>query len=120
MKKPVSKTRIPPFKDPKIRAKAQAASKGKPRPNRKSKAKLVQEAKKEIIKDQLIKDGYLDEIRASLPKVYKAHLKVASTPRASATAERKLLFEAIGLKEKDKSDVGTTIGQVLAELANGN
>ncbi len=108
----------PPFTDPKIQRKAVEAAKGKKRPNRKSKAKLVEEVKKEVIKTELIKAGYLEQVQAALPKVIKAHLAVASKPRASATAERKLLFEATGLKEKEDTDVGKTIGQVLAELAN--
>ena len=115
----MKKTVIPPFKNPAIRKKATEASKGKKRPNRKSKAKLVEEVKKEIIKKELLKQGYLEKIHAAMPKVIAAHLKVASTPRASATAERKLLFEASGLKEKeDDGNIGKTIGQVLAELAN--
>lgn len=105
-----------PFKDPAIRKKATEASKGKPRPNRMSKGKLINEAKKEIIKEELIRNGYLEEVQKNLPKVLKAHFKVAASPRASATQERKLMFEASGLKEKEKEGVGTTIGQVLAEL----
>lgn len=76
----------------------------------------MNEAKKEIIKEELIRNGYLEEVQKNLPKVLKAHFKVAASPRASATQERKLLFEASGLKEKEKEGVGTTIGQVLAEL----
>ena len=106
------------FSDPAIRAKAHAAAKGKPRPNRKSKAKLINEAKKEIIKTELIRNGYMEAVQKNLPRVLKAHFAVASKPRASATQERKLLFEVAGLKSNDETDVGKTIGQVLAELAN--
>ena len=117
MEKQVKKKREAPFKDPVIRAKAHAAAKGKKRPNRKSKQQLINEAKVEIVKEELLRAGYLKEVRKNMPKVLKAHFKVASTPRASATAERKLLFEATGLKEDKESDLGKTIGQVLAELA---
>lgn len=114
----MKKTTIPPFKDPKIRAKAHAASKGKPRPNRKSKAKVLHEAKVEIVKEELLRQGYLKEVRKNMPKVMAAHFKVASSAKASATQERKLLFETSGIKEKEDDNIGKTIGQVLAELAN--
>lgn len=114
----MKKVTIPPFKDPLIRAKAQAASKGKPRPNRQSKAKLIRQAKVEIIKEELLRTGYLKEARKHLPKVMSAHFKVAASPRASATPERKLFFEATNIKEDKEDDIGKTIGQVLAELAN--
>lgn len=120
MEKTDKKKRVAPFKDPVIRAKAHAAAKGKKRPNRKSRAQLVHEAKVEIVKDELIREGYLKEVRKHMPKVIKAHLKVASTPRASATQERKLLFEATGIKEDKKENIGETIGQVLAQLAQSS
>ncbi len=118
MEKTPKKKRVAPFKDPVIRAKAHAAAKGKKRPNRKSKQQLINEAKVEIVKEELLRAGYLKEVRKHMPAVIKAHLKVASTPRASATQERKLLFEATGIKEDKGEDIGKTIGQVLAELAN--
>lgn len=100
------------------RLKAQAASKGKKRPNRKSKADIVHEAKVEIVKEELLRQGYLKEVQLNLPKVMKAHFKVASNPRASATQERKLLFQSAGImKEKEGGDVEKSIGQILAELA---
>lgn len=108
------------FSDPAIRAKAHALAKGVKRPNRKGKKKLVEEVKKEIIKTELIRSGYMEALQKNLPRVLKAHFAVASKARASATQERKLLFEAAGFKKDDgDTDVGKTIGQVLAELANG-
>jgi hypothetical protein len=107
-----------PFKDPKIRAKAHAAAKGVKRPNRLSKKKLETMAKVEIVKEELLRQGYLKEVRKNMPKIMAAHFKVAATPRASATQERKLLFETSGIKEKEDDNIGKTIGQVLAELAN--
>jgi len=104
--------------DPELGKRARAAAKGVKRPNRKSKAKVLHEAKVEIVKEELLRAGYLKEVRKHMPAVIKAHLKVASTPRASATQERKLLFEATGIKEDKGEDIGKTIGQVLAELAN--
>ncbi len=112
------KSKKPNFKDPVLRAKAQAAAKGAKRPNRLSKKKIETMAKVEIVKEELLRAGYLKEVRKNMPKVLAAHFKVASTPRASATQERKLLFESAGIKEDKGEDIGKTIGQVLAELAN--
>ena len=108
----------PSFKDPVILAKAHAAAKGVKRPNRMSKKKLEIKAKVEIVKEELLRAGYLKEVRKNMPRVLAAHFKVASTPRASATQERKLLFESAGIKENKDDDLGKTIGQVLAEVAN--
>lgn len=105
-----------PFKDPAIRAKATENSKGKPRPNRKSKKEVIHEAKVKIVSEELIKSGYLELVQKSMPSVIKAHIKVASNPRASATQERKLLFQGVGIIGKEQKEAAQTIADVLADL----
>lgn len=105
-----------PFEDPAIRAKAHAAAKGKPRPNRKSKAKLVEEVKKEVIREELIREGYLKAVQEHMPKVMKAHFAVASKKNASATQERKLLFQSVGLQKDEGNKAVESMGQIIAEL----
>lgn len=108
-------------KRPDIKLKAQLAAKGKKRPNRKSKAKIIEEVKKEIVREELLRQGYLQEVQANMPKVLKAHFKVASNPKASATQERKLLFQSSGLmKTEDEGGAAQTIGQILAEINKQN
>lgn len=104
--------------DPELGKRAREAAKGVKRPNRLSKKKVETMAKVEIVKAELLRQGYLKEVKKHMPKIMAAHFKVAATPRASATQERKLLFETSGIKEDKGDDIGKTIGQVLAELAN--
>ena len=113
--------RQPTFTDKAAAKRASAKAKGVKRPNRKGKVTLINEAKKEIIKEELIRQGYLQEVEKNMPKVMRAHFKVAGMAKVGATQERKLMFEAAGIK-KAKDDVdptALTIGQVLAELAKG-
>lgn len=108
--------RIQPFDDPEVLKKAIARSKGKPRPNRKNKLQIKNEAKVQIAKDELIKSGYLKMVRSAMPEVIKAHIAVASKAKTSATQERKLLFQATGLIDKDRAEAAQTIADVLSDI----
>ena len=108
--------RVRPLSDPILGPKIREMAKGKPRPNRKSKEVIRNEAKVLIAKEELIKSGYLKMIRDSLPDVYKAHIAVASKAKTSSTPERKLLFQAAGLIDKDRKEAAQTIADVLADI----
>ena len=115
-KKIIDRRKTAPFNDPVIRAKAHAAAKGVKRPNRKSRQQLINEAKVEVVKEELIREGYLKEVRKHMPKIMKAHFKVAGMAKVGATQERKLFFEASGLKKDDGVGAAESMGQIIADL----
>jgi hypothetical protein len=107
------------FKYKETQKAANLKSRGVKRPNRKGGRMLLQEAKKEIIKAELLKAGYLEQVHKYLPSVMKAHFKVASMSKVGATGERKLMFETSGMKSSDNEQTAQSIGEVLAQLAAG-
>lgn len=111
--------RVPTFRTrPDIQLKANIASRGKKRPNRMSKKKIEIKAKVEIVKEELLRQGYLKAVQEYMPAVLKAHFKVASNPKASATQERKLMFQSAGIMKDEGKEVAESIGQLLANIAN--
>lgn len=104
------------LRDPEVRRRAIEASKGKPRPNRKSKKAIVHEAKVMIMVDTLVREGYGKLVQEYLDDVLKAHFVVASKPTAAGTAERKLFFSTTGLMEKKDNDGKVSIGDILAQI----
>lgn len=110
--------RKPGFSNPEVRKRATELSKGVKRPRNLGKRTLIAEAKKEIIKDELIRSGYLESMKPHMGAIFKAHAKVAKMAKVGATAERKLAFEAMGIKKSGSEEMGDTIGQLLSDLAN--
>jgi len=107
------------FADPEFRKIAEAKRKGLKRPGRKSRKTIIHEAKVEIAKEELLRNGYLEALRPHMPKIMEAHFKVASMSKVGATPERKLLFETSGLKQnKAAEDVAESIGSIIAELTD--
>ena len=105
------------FQKPEIRAKASQKARMAPRPKTYySKSKRVHEAKQELIKAELLKEGFLQQVGAALPKINAALIKNASDPKRGA-ADRKTAYTVLGLYKKDPDEPQETIGQVLWELS---
>lgn len=105
------------FQNPEIREKAISKARTSVRPKSyNSKSKRIQEAKKELIKQELLKEGFLQQVGAVLPQINKVLIKSALTQKGGA-ADRKLVYSILGMIEKDgKKEQQETIGEVLAEL----
>lgn len=116
MNEKTPKKKVAAFNDPVIHRKAVENAKGKPRPNRKSVRKLTEEVKKEAIREDLIKSGYMEMVHNAIPKVVKAHIELASKPKSTGTQERKLMFQAVGLIGKEQKEAAQTIADVLADI----
>lgn len=111
------------FQNPTVRAKASAKAAVAARPKSyNSKSKRIEQAKVEICKDLLLKEGYADAIRPHMPQITKAMIQSASKPTSSGTADRRLIFQAVGLIGKDASiSELPTMAQVLEKIfANAN
>lgn len=82
-----------------------------------SKTKRIQEAKQELIKQELLKDGFLQQVGAALPKINEALIKGATDPKRGSQ-DRKLAYTILGLLDRDEQDTRIpTMGQILADLA---
>ncbi len=107
------------FQKPDIRAKAshKAASSKRPSTYR-TKRKMVQEVEKELIREELLKQGFVEQIGAVLPQINNALIKSASRPTSAGSADRRIVYTALNILTKEK-EAGTniTIGQLLADLA---
>ncbi len=105
-----------PFQDPTIREKASQKARIAPRPKTYySKTKRVHEAKQELIKLSLLKEGFLQQVGSALPKINAALIKNASDPKRGA-ADRKTVFTVLGMYTKDQKEPQQTMGQLLADL----
>jgi hypothetical protein len=105
-----------PFQDPAVREKASQKARISPRPKTYySKSKRVQEAKQELIKQSLLKDGFIQQVGAALPKINDALIKSASDPKRGAS-DRKTAYTILGLLKKDADEQPQTMGQLLADL----
>lgn len=108
--------RIYPFQNPEIQQKAIKKARTAPRSKSYySKSKRAHEAKLELVKQELLKEGFIQQVGAALPKINEALIKSASDPRRGAT-DRKTAYTILGLLTKDTQPEGITIGQLLADL----
>lgn len=104
------------FQNPDIRAKASQKARTAPRPKSYySRSKRVHEAKQELIKIELVKQGFLQQVGSALPKINAALIKNACDPKRGA-ADRKTVYTALGFYNKEGIEPQQTIGQVLADL----
>ncbi len=109
-------TRSYPFQDPAVREKASQKARTATRPKTYySKSKRVQEAKQELIRQELLKDGFLQQVGSALPKINAALIKSASDPKRGAS-DRKTAYTILGLLKKDADEPQQTMGQLLADL----
>lgn len=105
------------FNNPEIQEKATAKSHISTRPKTyHSKRKRVEEVKKELIKQELLKSDFMQQVGSVLPQINAALIKSATSSKGGA-ADRKLVYSILGLIDKDgNKEEPQTIGQVLAEL----
>jgi hypothetical protein len=108
------------FQNPTIQLKATSAARFAKRPTRyMSKNRRIEVVKQEIIKDELIRQGYLRMVQEHLPAMIAAHIEVAQMPSPKATAERKLLFQAAGLlsdTQNEQETAGNMLGRIFAAV----
>ncbi len=107
------------FQNPEVRKKAsqKAASSKRPSTYRTKRTKVA-EVEKELIREELLKQGFVDQIGAVLPQINSALIKSASRPTSAGSADRRIVYTALNILTKER-EAGTniTIGQLLADLA---
>lgn len=107
------------FQNPEIRKKATAKASISKRPSTyRTRRKKVAEVEKELIREELLKQGFVEQIGAVLPQINRALIKSASRPTSAGSADRRIVYTALNILTKEK-EAGTniTIGQLLADLA---
>lgn len=107
------------FQNPQIRKKASEKAASSKRPSTyRTKRKMVQEAEKELIKEELLKQGFVEQIGSVLPRINDALIKSASRPTSAGSADRRIIYTALNILTKEKeAGANITIGQLLADLA---
>lgn len=106
------------FQNPETRSLATYRSRAAARPKTYfSKRKQLAQAKVEIFKDLLTQEGYKDALRPHMPRITKALIDSASKPTAAGTADRRLIFQVVGLIGKDKQkEPNMTAAQMLSKI----
>lgn len=107
------------FQNPEVRQMATAKSRISKRPGTyRSKRKKVEEVEKELIREELLKSGFIQQIGAILPQINDALIASALRPTSAGSADRRIIYTALKIIAKDKDAAPEyTMGQLLAELA---
>lgn len=80
--------------------------------------KKVEEVEKELIREELLRRGFVEQIGAILPEINDALIASALQPNSAGASDRRIIYTALKIIAKDKdSEPEMTMGQVLAELA---
>lgn len=104
------------FQNPAIQKKASQKARFSARPKSyNSKSKILLEAKKELIKQELLKTDFIQQVGLALPQINKALIKNASNPKSGAS-DRKTVYSILGLLNKEDKNSDYTMGQMLAEM----
>jgi len=106
------------FQNPEIRKKASEKAAISKRPTTyRTRRKKVEEVEKELIRVELLKQGFVEQIGAVLPRINDALIKSASRPTSAGSADRRIIYTALNILTKEKeSGVNITIGQLLGDL----
>lgn len=107
------------FQNPQVQQKAVLKSRVAKRPSSyRSKRKKVEEVEKELIREELLKSGFLQQIGSVLPQINDALIASALQPTSAGASDRRIIYTALKIISKDKeSEPEYTMGQILAELA---
>lgn len=107
------------FQNPKVREKATAQARLSKRPSTyRSKRKKVEEVEKELIREELLKSGFIQQVGAFLPQINDALIASALRPTSAGASDRRIIYTALKIIAKDKEvESEYTMGQLLAELA---
>lgn len=108
------------FQNPEIQAKASKKGHSSERPKTyRSKRKIVHEVQKELIREELLKSDFLQQVGAYMPQINEALIASAMQPNSAGANDRKTIYNAFKILTKDTNEEPpVTIGQLLAELAN--
>ena len=84
------------FQNPEVQAKAVALAKESQRPTSyNTPKKMALEMKKELIKEEILKSGFLNQIQSELQEITQVMIDNAKTPEG--VADRRLLMRATGM-----------------------
>ena len=110
------------FQNPEVQQKATAKARVSKRPaTYRSKRKKVAEVEKELIREELLKQGFVEQIGAVLPKINDALIRSAARPTSAGSADRRIVYTALNILTKEKeASTNITIGQLLADLAKAS
>ena len=77
--------------------------------------------KRELIKTELLKEGFLREIALSMDNIMSASIENATKQGPSSAQERKTLFQIVGLLEKDTFMVSRkSLADIVEEIEGEN
>ena len=106
------------FQNPDVRKKATSKARVSKRPSTyHSKRKKVEEVEKELIREELLKNGFLQQIGAVLPQINDALIESAMQPTSSGSSDRRIIYTALKIIAKEReSEPQETMGQIIADL----
>ena len=107
------------FQNPEVRQKAITKAAGSKRPSTyRTRRKKVEEVEKELIREELLKSGFIQQVGAFLPQINDALIASALQPTSAGANDRRIIYTALKIIARDKeSEPEYTMGQLLAELA---
>lgn len=84
------------FQNPEIQARAVELAKSATRPTSyNTPKKMALELKRQILKEEILKSGFLEQVQDSLPEITEVMLANAKTPEG--VADRKMILKASGV-----------------------
>lgn len=110
------------FQNPEIQAKATKLGHSSARPKTyRSKRKIAQEVQKELIREELLKDNFIQQVGAFMPKINEALIASAMQPTSAGAADRKTIYSVFKILRKDTGEEPQmSIGQLIASIGLEN
>ena len=106
------------FQNPEVRQKAsrKAAVSKRPSTYRTRRIK-VEEVEKEIIREELLKSGFVQQLGAVLPQINDALIASALQPTSAGASDRRIIYTALKIIAKEReNEPQETMGQIIADL----
>lgn len=106
------------FQNPEIQAKATKLGHSSTRPKTyRSKRKIAQEVQKELIREELLKNDFIQQVGAYMPKINEALIASAMQPTSAGATDRKTIYSVFKILTKDTvEEPQMTMGQLLAQI----
>jgi hypothetical protein len=106
------------FQNPELQQMASRKARVSPRPRTyNSKRKRVQEVQKELIREELLKEGFVQQLGTVLPQINDALIASALQPTSAGASDRRIIYTALKIIAKERENESQeTMGQIISDL----
>lgn len=106
------------FQNPEVQSKATRKASTSKRPSSyRTRRTKVEEVEKELIREELLKSGFIQQIGAILPQINDALIASALQPTSAGASDRRIIYTALKIIAKERElEPQETMGQIIADL----